>query len=53
METQRKKQYAEQRQIAKVKNQEQRIKMNERRKLEEEEKIIKRKVNINPKNHLI
>jgi hypothetical protein len=53
METQRKKQYAEQRQIAKVKSQEQRIKMNERRKLEEEEKVIKRKVNINLRNYII
>ncbi|CAO3618011.1 unnamed protein product [Mucor fragilis] len=43
MEIQRKKQYAEQRQIAKVKNQEQRSRMNERRKLEEDERVIKRK----------
>ncbi|KAI8639433.1 hypothetical protein BD408DRAFT_392367 [Parasitella parasitica] len=42
-EIQRKKQYAEQRQIAKVKNQEHRTKMNERRKLEEDERTIKRK----------
>ncbi|CEP18139.1 hypothetical protein [Parasitella parasitica] len=42
-ETQRKKQYAEQRQIAKVKNQEHRTRMNERRKLEEDERTIKRK----------
>lgn len=44
MEIQRKKQYAEQRQIAKVKSQEQRNRMNERRKLEEDERAIKRKV---------
>ncbi|KAL9537836.1 hypothetical protein MBANPS3_011419 [Mucor bainieri] len=43
MEIQRKKQYAEQRQIAKVKSQEQRTRMNERRKLEEDERVIKRK----------
>lgn len=35
--------YAEQREVAKAKNQEQRIKASERRKLEEEEKILKKK----------
>lgn len=44
MEIQRKKQYAEQRQIAKAKNQEHRNRMSERRKLEEDERMIKRKV---------
>lgn len=42
-ETQRRKMYAEQREVAKAKNQEQRIKASERRKLEEEEKILKKK----------
>jgi bromodomain adjacent to zinc finger domain protein 1A len=43
MEIHRKKQYAEQREVAKAKNQEQRIKASERRKLEEEEHSLRKK----------